>query len=1255
MAGQTYQYFVRASNSSGTKDSPTISVSIPADICPSGPGSFTLSNDAPICDTAPPAAPAVTLNWSASSGATSYQVYRNNSAIGNPTTGRTFYNNLGLVAGQTYQYFVRASNSSGTKDSPTISVSIPANICASGPGSFTLSNNSPICDTAPPAAPAVTLNWSASSGATSYQVYRNNSAIGNPTTGRTFYNNLGLVAGQTYQYFVRASNSSGTKDSPTISVAIPADICGIPLPPSLSIQAVSDKTATSAKLNGTVNPRGYQTTWRFEFGLTTSYGNSIIWSTAGAGTAPVSVSQPISALQPNTIYHYRLVAQNAIGPSSTEDQTFQTLASSFANLVIDSVAFSPSSVVVGNNVNVSTTIRNVGNAATKATHGAIFLSTDNTITLSDTRLSSTDFAIGPLGMGESATIAAAVTIPKATSQGTYFIAALIDENNEAGQSDRTDDKKAASQPLQVSAISAQKPVIVNQSESRVYNAVPLQPVSLSVYVSNDKDVDYQWYRDGLKQNNGTSASLPITPLTSSDGKYPVSGGTYYVDVWNDYGHTQSDPIEIIVQNDLGDVCYTIPDPGGAFLWRLDSSGLHHAASGTFAANLPTMLLVHGWQPNGTYSTFPPDTFLSLARVLTNRLWQSDNVSANVLLYTWPGAYFGADGGKQSWCLGVSDDESFRNAQAAGADLATWVQKIFPASYSKPIHIVGHSHGTVVGAVAISRLPQFEFSQVTVLDSPFETRAMFSPQLLINAYNNGTVNWVENFYAQYGYSKSWRFSDRLSGAAPCGGDEIPEVDHTGIVDWYLRFANNDDFISCVFPSGNFDYRPAPTFWGDTAASCPLAKPVKPYPTAVGVGYDPYLWLPKQGGVELPPVNVNGQTMLALEMRAHPIAVTAARRAANTMATTGAETPSLAQLVGEFLIPKDAGQLEFELTALSATTGDVFSVKLEDDTIFLCRISDYVGDKFQHIVLPISGHEGSVARVLFELSAQSTSSAARVANIVFTKSAINDSKTADFDGDGRSDIACYYPLGGNWYVFKSGEGFWNTTFGYEGTLPVSGDFDGDGKGDIGCYYPPGGNWYLYQSTDGFTSTQFGYAGTIPVVGDFDGDGKSDIGCYYPPGGNWYLFQSTDGFKSTQFGYAGTIPVVGDFDGDGKSDIGCYYPPGGNWYLFQSTDGFTAKQFGYAGTEPVVGDFDGDGKSDIGCYYPPGGNWYMYQSTDGFKATQFGYTGTTPVVGDYDGDGKSDIGCYYPKGGNWYIFKSTEGFWQTQFGYEGTLPVK
>src|SRR6185369_15871624 len=246
-AGQTFTYFLRARNSSGTRDSNTISVSIPSNICGSIPGSFTLSNDAPVCDTG---SPAVRLNWTASSGATSYDLYRNGSLYFSALTGTTFYNSANLTAGQTFTYFVRARNSTGTSDSNTISVSIPSNICGSIPGPFTLSNDAPVCDTG---SPAVRLNWTGSSGATSYDLYRNGSLYFSALTGTTFYNSANLTAGQTFTYFVRARNSTGTRDSNTISVSIPSNICGsIPGPFTLSNDApVCDTGSPAVRLNWT--------------------------------------------------------------------------------------------------------------------------------------------------------------------------------------------------------------------------------------------------------------------------------------------------------------------------------------------------------------------------------------------------------------------------------------------------------------------------------------------------------------------------------------------------------------------------------------------------------------------------------------------------------------------------------------------------------------------------------------------------------------------------------------------------------------------------------------------------------------------------------------------------------------------------------------------------------------------------------------------------------------------------------------------
>lgn len=87
---------------------------------------------------------------------------------------------------------------------------------------------------------------------------------------------------------------------------------------------VTSVDATSATLNGTVNPNGKQTTWAFEYGTSTSYGSKSPLRSAGNGTANIDVTTSITGLAPGTRYHYRLVAENEDGAASGSDGVFTT-------------------------------------------------------------------------------------------------------------------------------------------------------------------------------------------------------------------------------------------------------------------------------------------------------------------------------------------------------------------------------------------------------------------------------------------------------------------------------------------------------------------------------------------------------------------------------------------------------------------------------------------------------------------------------------------------------------------------------------------------------------------------------------------------------------------------------------------------------------------------------------------------------------------------------------------------------------------
>jgi trimeric autotransporter adhesin len=74
-------------------------------------------------------------------------------------------------------------------------------------------------------------------------------------------------------------------------------------------------SSSGATLNGTVNPNSNATSYYFEYGATGAYGFQAPASPASVGLGPTDyvVSQALAGLSPNTTYHYRLVAVDAIG------------------------------------------------------------------------------------------------------------------------------------------------------------------------------------------------------------------------------------------------------------------------------------------------------------------------------------------------------------------------------------------------------------------------------------------------------------------------------------------------------------------------------------------------------------------------------------------------------------------------------------------------------------------------------------------------------------------------------------------------------------------------------------------------------------------------------------------------------------------------------------------------------------------------------------------------------------------------------
>lgn len=128
----------------------------------------------------------------------------------------------------------------------------------------------------------------------------------------------GLAAGVTYHYRVKATNANGDNFSAD------ATFTTLPAVSATTTGAADGITRTTATLHGSLDPDGLATDYYFQYGKTTSYGNSTASTSAGSGSGDTPVLEGISGLTAQTTYHYRLAATNIFGTTFGADKTFQT-------------------------------------------------------------------------------------------------------------------------------------------------------------------------------------------------------------------------------------------------------------------------------------------------------------------------------------------------------------------------------------------------------------------------------------------------------------------------------------------------------------------------------------------------------------------------------------------------------------------------------------------------------------------------------------------------------------------------------------------------------------------------------------------------------------------------------------------------------------------------------------------------------------------------------------------------------------------
>ncbi len=226
----------------------------------------------------------------------------------------------GLASSTTYHARLIAVSAGGTTNGPDLTFTtgdLPPSVSGTSAGSVTTSGATISGDVTP------------NRLATTYLVeYGATTSYGSQTTAVSAGSGSsavaasvpmsGLASSTTYHARLVATSAGGTTNGPDLTFTT-GD-----LPPTVSGTSAGSVTASGATISGSVNPNRVATTYRVEYGPTASYGSQTTGVSAGAGSAAVAVSVPVTGLASSTSYHARLVAVSAGGTTNGPDLTFTT-------------------------------------------------------------------------------------------------------------------------------------------------------------------------------------------------------------------------------------------------------------------------------------------------------------------------------------------------------------------------------------------------------------------------------------------------------------------------------------------------------------------------------------------------------------------------------------------------------------------------------------------------------------------------------------------------------------------------------------------------------------------------------------------------------------------------------------------------------------------------------------------------------------------------------------------------------------------
>ena len=271
-------------------------------------------------------------------------------------------------------------------------------------------------------------------------------------------------------------------------------------------------------------------------------------------------------------YYLGLIADNR-GSVNELDETNNIVSSNSridieepADLVPDNPS-GPSSAQAGQQVSISWRIDNAGDDTSGWFYWEMYLSTDSTITTSDTKLGSTQQASSISG-GSYRSGTYSPTLPSNLAQGTYYFGIIVDTTSRVSEGDETNNVEAGNSvyiavpdyDLEATSISVDSGYRQVCENSDIYITLSVTnlgadnagPHYYEAIVSTGNSVSAIYAGTSLGYASG-AANVPSYTHSSIQATLPstITPGTYYVGLYVDYGDYISESDEnnnIVVTN-----------------------------------------------------------------------------------------------------------------------------------------------------------------------------------------------------------------------------------------------------------------------------------------------------------------------------------------------------------------------------------------------------------------------------------------------------------------------------------------------------------------------------------------------------------------------------------------------------------------------------------------------------------------------------------------------------------------------------------